>query len=336
MIFKKFLLLGILIVALMVCMSLAFMLGEYEITLSRCLEVLAVKILGANFDVSKMDVVIVFDVRLVRILTAAFVGFGLSVAGAVYQGCFKNPLVEPFILGASSGAAFGAAIAIVFSGLIFGVTFTAFIFSILAVFLSYILAKNGKNLPSVALVLSGIIVGAMFSSGVGIIKYMSEDAELREITFWMMGGLYHSSWGSLAQISSIVFCAFIILLMMSHRLNLLCLGENEARILGINPELNTIIFITIATLISAVCVANVGIIAWIGLIMPHVARLIIGPDNRWLLVFAGLFGAIYLLVCDTIARCLVLSEIPVGIITSLVGAPFLFALLRSKTKELLK
>lgn len=324
-----------LIVILLLCMIMALMLGDYKISVGKIASLF--KILDLNaFNITKMDQIVVFDIRMPRILTAVLIGFALSNAGAVYQACFKNPLVEPFILGASSGAALGAALAIIFSTIFFDITLSAFLFSILAVFMSYILAKNGGVVPIVGLILSGVIVGSIFLALVSIIKYLSEDAQLREITFWMMGGLYYSKWSALCEIFIVVFICFVILFSLAWKLNLLSLGDNEAKSLGVNPEKYKPIFIVLATLMTAVCVSNVGIIAWIGLIMPHVARLIIGPDNRWVLPIAGLLGAIYLLVCDTLARTITIAEIPVGIVTSLVGAPFLIVLLRSKAKELLK
>ena len=317
---SNLLFLFVLLDALLLCMIAALMLGDYKISIAKILDVLNLKIFDIPAaGISKMDQTVIFEIRMPRILTAAIVGFALSNAGAIYQACFKNPLVEPFILGASSGAAL-----------------SAFVFSFFAVFLSYTLAKNGGIVPVVGLILSGVIVSSIFSACVSIVKYVSEDAQLREITFWMMGGLYYSKWQSLGEIASVTGVCFLALCTLAWKLNLLSLGDDQARSLGINPEKYKLIFITIATLMTAVCVANVGIIAWIGLIMPHVARLISGPDNRWVLPLSGLIGALYLLVCDTLARTVAMAEIPVGIITSLVGAPFLIALLRSKAKELLK
>ena len=328
-----FVLLGV----LLLCMIAALMLGDYKISIAKILDVLNLKIFDIPAaGISKMDQTVIFEIRMPRILTAVIVGFALSNAGAIYQACFKNPLVEPFILGASSGAALGAALAILFSGIFFNIALSAFAFSFFAVFLSYTLAKNGGIVPVVGLILSGVIVSSIFSACVSIVKYVSEDAQLREITFWIMGGLYYSKWQSLGEIASVTGVCFLALCTLAWKLNLLSLGDDQARSLGINPEKYKLIFITIATLMAAVCVANVGIIAWIGLIMPHVARLISGPDNRWVLPLSGLIGALYLLVCDTLARTVAMAEIPVGIITSLVGAPFLIALLRSKAKELLK
>lgn len=334
---SKYVFLIFLVAILAVCMVAALMLGDYKISVSKIISVLALKLFDLEASgISKMDQIVVFDIRMPRILTAAIIGFALSNAGAVYQACFRNPLVEPFILGASSGAALGAAFGIIFAGFFLSITASAFMFSLLAVFLSYTLARNGGIVPVVGLILSGVIVGSIFSAGVSIIKYVSEDAQLREITFWMMGGLYYSKWDALGEILAVVAVCFAVLSALSWKLNLLSLGDNQAKSLGINPEKYKFIFIVIATLMTATCVANVGIIAWIGLIMPHVARLLIGPDNRWVLPIAGLLGGIYLLICDTLARTITMAEIPVGIITSLVGAPFLIVLLRSKAKELLK
>lgn len=342
MIFKpkfgsRYLFLASLLILLLGLMILSLMLGDYQISVSKIANVLGKKIFDLQIGgITKMDEIVVFDIRMPRILTAVLIGFGLSNSGAVYQSCFKNPLVEPFILGASSGAAMGAALAIIFPQIFINISLSAFCFSLLAVFLSYTLARNGGIVPVVGLILSGVIVGSIFSAGVSIIKYISEDAQLREITFWMMGGLYYSNWSDLAQISLIIPLCFAVLFALAWKLNLLSLGENQAKSLGINPEKYKFIFILLATFITATCVSNVGIIAWIGLIMPHVARLLIGPDNRWVLPISGLLGGIYLLICDTLARTISMAEIPVGIIASLVGAPFLIVLLRSKAKELLR
>lgn len=327
--------LALLFCLLLLCVAISLTTGEYNASVLKILDVLYYKFTNIpNDTISKMDQIVIFDVRLPRIITAMIIGFALSISGAIYQACFKNPLVEPFILGASSGAAFGASVAIVF--LFSSVFLIAFCFSILAVFVSYLLAKNKKIVPIVGLILSGVIVGSIFSSGVAVIKYISEDAQLREITFWIMGGLYYAKWENVSELFVVCFPCFIIVFLLAWKLNLLSLGDEQAKSLGINPERYKLTFIILATIMTAICVANVGIIAWIGLIMPHVARLIVGPDNRWLLPFAGILGALYLLICDTLARSITHSEVPVGIITSLVGAPFLVVLLRSRAKELLK
>jgi iron complex transport system permease protein len=216
----------------------------------------------------------------------------------------------------------------------FSLELSAFTFGLLAVFLAYTLAFERGVTNSVALVLSGVIVGAIFSSLVGIMKYLSEDAQLREITFWMMGGLYHASWDDIAVNGLFGIPCFIIAFALSWKLNLLSLGDEEARSLGVNPQIYKAIFIVIATLLSALSVASVGIIAWIGLMMPHAARMLVGADNRAILPVAGLMGAIYLLLCDTLSRTLSSGEIPVGIIVSLLGAPFLLWILKVRSAKL--
>lgn len=309
--------------------------GSYNGSLGKIYDVLMFNFFDIpSGDITKMDIIVLYDIRLPRVLMSILVGFSLSAAGAVYQGCFRNPLVEPFILGASSGAAFGAAVGIVAGGLFLSVSTLAFIFSIMAVFLSYFLSRGPDKTPVVGLILAGVIIGSIFSSLVAILKYISNDAALREITFWIMGGMYYANWEDVKSIFPIVMIVFLSIFLLSYRLNLLSLGDNEAQSLGISPEKNKIFFITAATLLTSICVSNVGIIAWIGLMMPHAARLIIGSDNRWVLIASSLMGAIYLIICDTLARNLTQSEIPVGIITSIIGAPFLLWLLRYKRKEL--
>lgn len=331
----KFLFIAILVVLLILTCIYGLCAGSYDVSVSKIYQILSHKIFGFSaINLTKTDFVVIYDIRLPRIITAIFTGFALSIAGCVYQACFRNPLVEPFILGASSGAAFGAALGIILANAFFSVSLMAFIFSISAVFLAYFLAKNGTQTPIVGLILSGVIIGSIFSALVSILKYISDDGALREITFWIMGGIYYASWEGLGKFIGLIFVISLVIFALSYRLNLLSLGDKDAQSLGISPEKNKILFILLATLLTSVSVANVGIIAWIGLMMPHIARLIVGADNRFVLICAGLMGGIYLEFCDTLARTLSMSEIPVGIITSIVGAPFLLWLLRHRKKEL--
>lgn len=331
----KFLFILILVFLLVLTCIYGLCAGSYEVSIHKIYQILSHKLFKFDaINLTKTDFVVIYDIRLPRIITAIFTGFALSVAGCVYQACFRNPLVDPFILGASSGAAFGAALGIIFANAFFSVSLIAFICSISAVFLAYFLAKNGTQTPVVGLILSGVIIGSIFSALVSILKYISDDNALREITFWIMGGIYYASWDGLGKFTGIIFVISLVIFALSYRLNLLSLGDKDAQSLGISPEKNKILFILLATLLTSVSVANVGIIAWIGLMMPHIARLIIGADNRFVLICAGLMGAIYLEFCDTLARTISMSEIPVGIITSIVAAPFLLWLLRVRKKEL--
>ncbi|MGN1037802.1 MAG: FecCD family ABC transporter permease, partial [Mailhella sp.] len=305
----------------------------YDLSISDVFHVLASHLgLGNKASVPMHDI-IVWRIRLPRLFLACLTGMALSVSGAVYQSCFRNPLVEPYILGVSSGASFGAAFAIVFPFFCINGQLSAFCGGMSAVGISFFLARYKGELPPIALVLSGIIVGALFSAFLGIMKYLASDVELREITFWMMGGFYYATWEDTALIAMVVTPCMLLITAFSWKLNLLSLGDEEARSLGISPDRVRLLLTSVATLAVSLCVSAAGIIAWVGLMMPHAARMIVGPDNRYVVPCSAILGALFLLFCDTLARTLTGTEIPIAIITSVVGAPYLLWLLRSKGKE---
>ena len=326
--------------ALLLCLALAaaFILallsGDYDLSVRDVGSILASHLGLGDGLVPKMHDIIVWRIRFPRLLLAAMTGMAMAVAGAVYQGCFRNPLVEPYILGVSSGASCGAALAIVFPALLPNGQLSAFLAGTAAVLISFFLARSRGETPPVTLILSGIIVGSLFSAVLGIMKYLASDVELREITFWMMGGFYYANWHDVAVTACAVLPCLAVLASLSWKLNLLSLGDEEARSLGIHPDSLRILFILLATLAASVCVSVAGIIAWVGLMMPHAARMMFGPDNRWVLPGSALLGAVYMLICDTIARTLTGTEIPIAIITSIAGAPYLLWLLRAKGREL--
>jgi iron complex transport system permease protein len=323
-------LIGILVFS--VAIALAF--GAYKLSIPQVISALMQgpgNVAGADTDLIAGTVV--WQLRLPRVLAALAVGMALAVSGGVFQSCFRNPLVEPYILGASSGAAFGAALGIVFPQFPLSIQLSAFIFAALAVFGSYLVSNVRGQSSTVSLVLAGVIVGSIFASFVSVLKYISADAALREIVFWLMGGFYFITWNDLALIVPVVLAGSLAVWLMSWKLNVLTMGDIEARSLGVDAKKYKAVFILIATLITAVSVSAVGIIAWVGLMMPHAARQLVGPDNRFALPAAALLGAAYLVGCDTLARNLIDSEIPIGIITSLMGAPFLLFLLRSKAQK---
>jgi iron complex transport system permease protein len=317
--------------ALCAAMLLALVAGEYKIDPSDVFIFLWAKLNKlSTADFSRVQEVIIWHLRTPRMLLALSVGMALAVAGVAYQGCFRNPLVEPYILGVSSGAACGTALAIIYPAIFPQSQVSAFIFALAAVSLTYFLARRRGETPTVTLVLSGIIVGALFSAVVGIMKYVSDDSQLREITFWMMGGLHYATWdAAMLNIACAVPCV-LVLWGLGWKLNLLSLSDEESRSLGLHPSAVRLLVVLVATFAAAVAVSLTGIIAWVGLMMPHAARMIFGPDHRWVIPGAALMGGIYLLVCDTIARTLTGAEIPIGIITSIVGAPYLLWLLRAK------
>lgn len=326
---KKITFISILGVLLLIIALIAITRGAYEIPITAVYDVVL-----SHFNITEQTNTIyntiVWNIRLPRILLVIGVGIALASAGATYQGVFRNPLVEPFILGVSAGSALGAALAICFPYIFPNLQISAFIFGLIAVFGAYTLARARGQTPPITLILAGVIMGSIFMAFVSILKYISDDTELREIIFWLMGGFYHANWGDVHMILPLVFVGFVILWFFGWKLNVLSMGEEEAKALGISTEKTKIILIVLATFITAISVSAVGIIAWVGLMMPHATRMIIGPDHRFLLPSAAIMGAIFLIICDTIARTLTTAEIPIGIITSILGAPYLIYLIRTK------
>ena len=323
---------GLLIISILI----ALIAGAYNISVSEVIKALFSPGAETSSDNSRKELsrMIIWQIRLPRILLAIAVGAGLATAGAVFQACFRNPLVEPYILGVSAGSAFGAALGIVFPQFFLSVQLLAFFFGAVAVFAAYSLATVRGETPIVALILAGVIIGSIGMALVSILKYISDDTALREIVFWFMGGFYYASWSDVVIILPVVILGVFTMWRMGWKLNVLSMGEEEARSLGVHPEKYKLILVILATLVTALSVSAVGIIAWVGLMMPHAARALLGPDHRYLIPMAALMGALYLIGCDTLARTLTSAEIPVGIITSISGAPYLIYLLRTKGKSM--
>lgn len=331
---RSALLVLLLLCVLAVVFVFALSAGDYAVDITDIVRTLSAKIGLTAAPADTMHEMIIWKLRMPRLILASVTGMAMAASGAVYQGCFRNPLVEPYLLGVSSGAAWGAALAIVFPLFIPSGQLSAFVFAMTAVLLSFFLARSNGETPPVTLILSGIIVGSLFAAFVGIMKYIASDAELRDLTFWMMGGFYYASWADVSITACTVLPCLALLTSLAWKLNILSLGDEEARSLGLHPDRLRTLFIVLATLAASVCVASAGIIAWVGLMMPHAARMMFGPDNRWVIPCSALLGALYLLLCDTLARTLTGAEIPIAIITSIVGAPYLIWLLRAKGREL--
>ncbi|WP_420891001.1 FecCD family ABC transporter permease [Neomoorella thermoacetica] len=307
---------------------LSFPLGRYAISPGQLLTILAAKVFPIEPTWPATMETVVFQVRLPRIIAAMLVGASLATAGAAYQGMFKNPLVSPDILGASAGAGFGAALAIYFSLGVVGIQVSSFLFGLLAVGLTWTLSSRIRRDPILILVLAGILIGTLFSSGTSLIKYVADPYDkLPAITFWLMGSLAaitpRDVWTALVPI----LAGMLPLYLFRWRLNVLSLGEEEARSLGLDTGRLRLIVILCSTLITAASVAISGMIGWVGLIIPHLARMLVGPNYRELLPAAILIGSAYLLLVDDLARVLTSVEIPLGILTSIIGAPFFLYLL---------
>ncbi|WP_312561086.1 iron ABC transporter permease [Anaerospora sp.] len=275
---------------------------------------------------------VVWNLRLPRTLLNCFVGAGLAVAGAAFQGIFRNPLVSPDVLGVSSGAAFGAALGILLSGINHLATVMALLFGIVSVFMTYTLSKLRGESSTLSLVLSGMIISAVFSALISLIKYVADPYDkLPAITYWLMGSFASASYSNLQLAGIPIFLGTVVLLLLRWRINILSLGDEDAYSLGVNPVKTRMVIIIMATLITASCVTVTGVIGWVGLVIPHICRMLIGVDHMNLLPVSCVVGAAFMIIVDLTARTVTAAEIPIGILTALVGAPF-FALLFKRAK----
>jgi len=306
-------------------------LGRYPLSLS---DLLTYLFTGRSIDTSLPTVLL--NVRLPRIIGAIIVGGVLAIAGAAYQGLFRNPMVSPDILGVSSGAGFGASLAIMLSFSLLGIQLMAFFFGLSAVFLAIFVSKIiGKNHDKILmLVLSGMVTGAIFNALISLMKYVADsDTKLPDITFWLMGSLSSITMDEIKVVLPIIITGILPLFLLSWRINVLSFGEEEAKALGINTGRLRIIVICCASLITASVVCISGLIGWIGLIIPHFTRFLVGPNHRYLFPASFLTGSIFMLLIDNVARSATSLEIPLGILISLIGAPLFLVFLSKSTKK---
>ena len=325
-IFKKYRILVFALVATLVLTILFFialLVGRYSITLD-----VFWNILSGNPNVSAIDRNIVINLRMPRTIVALLTGTALSLSGLVYQEIFNNKLVSPDLLGVSSGASVGAAFAIVigFTGAI--VSAFSFIFGFITVFLTLSLTKLFKSRSAVFLLLAGVIIGGFMSSATGLFKYLAtSDRQLAEITFWLLGSFASTTMTNVLVLLPVVVICTIVLIILRWRINILALGRNEAESLGVNYRLLRFIVIICATLLTASTVAISGIIGWIGLIVPHISRLIVGRNTKKTIPLTILVGAIFMLVVDIISRSFTSTEIPLSVVTGFLGTPIFIVIL---------
>ncbi len=325
--------LWLLSVLLLFGVFLSLSLGRYSNDPLKVLNVLLAR-MGAAVDVDPAMDSIVFNVRLPRILASIMIGAMLSLSGAVYQSVFRNPLVSPDLLGVSSGAAVGAAGAILLgAGLVTRQVF-AFIGGITAVLITSLVPRILRNRSNMMLVLSGIIVGGFLSSVLAIMKFVAEEqTELSSIVFWQMGSLSSILGRELLAILPVFLVCSNLLLLLSWRINILAFGDVEARTLGVNVRQVRGIVIVCASLLTASAVSISGTIGWIGLVVPHLGRLVVGSDNTRTMPLAILIGSLFMLLIDTLARTVSSVEVPLSILTGFVGAPlYAFLLYKQKTR----
>lgn len=316
--------------SLIVAFSIAILVGRYPVSIQKVLKILFD--LGST-SYSDIERTVILDVRMPRALLAILVGGALSVSGAAFQGMFHNPLVDSGILGVSSGAGFGAALAIILFNRSYGMIYLlSFVFSILAVLSSLLIGSVYDRHNKVMLVLGGVIVSSIFSALLSFMKYVADPYDqLPSIVFWLMGSLA-SVWYSDVLISLIpISIGMLIIFAFRWRLNVLSMGDKEAKSMGVHVGLIRIMIVFGATLATAASVAVAGVVGWIGLVIPHVGRMLVGNDNRTLIPVSFVLGGTFLLLIDTLGRSITGSELPLSILTALLGGPFyIYLLLRTK------
>jgi len=301
---------------------LSLMIGRYPVSPPAVVKMLVAKLLSVDPGIPEVVNTVLFRVRIPRVVSAMLIGGALSVSGAAFQGLFRNPLVSPYILGVASGAGFGASLAILFAENALAIQLSAFVFGTVAVMFSYGMTRLYRSASSLVLVLSGVIVGTFFTALISLIKFWADPFEkLPLIVFWLMGSLASVTQKDMVVIVGPMLVGLSVLFMIRWRINVLSLGEEEAKALGIETRRLRILIVLSATLITASAVAVSGIIGWVGLVIPHLARMICGPDYRKLIPVSFSVGACYLVFIDDIARNLTAAEVPLGILTATVGAP---------------
>ena len=306
----------------------SFLMGRYPVSPVDVVKTILSPIFP-QLTVSSTINTIVWQIRLPRILAALLVGASLSMAGTAFQGIFKNPLVSSDLLGVSNGAGFGAALAILFSGSGIVIQIFAFIFGIISVSITYLISKAYRAGGILILILSGVAISAFFNSLISAIKFVADpEDKLPEIVYWLMGSLASITMDEIIMIIIPLFIGFIILYLLRWQMNILAMGDEEAQSLGLNPSRVRLIIIAACTLLTSAAVSISGIIGWIGMIIPHMARIVVGPDNKILIPASLSLGASFLLLIDNISRVVISIEIPIGILTSIIGVPLFLYLLR--------
>lgn len=332
----------LLAVALIITTMVAILFGTVDITVSECIKIIGGHIPGIKrfvdlAEVKNSHIVIVMGLRLPRILLALFVGMGLATAGSVYQGVFSNPMADPYLIGISSGAALGATIAMFFStGItlfnISAVNIFAFLGALLVMALVYAMSYVKGKLPTVTLILSGIAMNYLITSIITLLMLLNH-RQIERVYFWTLGSFQSAKWYEVGLVAVVVIIGIVIIQCYSKELNIIMVDRENARTLGVNVERVKKILLIVASIMVAIIVSVSGIIGFVGLIIPHSARFIVGPDHRKLIPFATVLGGLFMIVTDTIARSILkTSEISVGVVTALFGVPFFLMLLYKNKK----
>ena len=329
------LILCILAAALLILFLLSFWLGRYDVPPGEVIRILLARLFPLDATWTEQMQVAVVHIRLPRILLACLVAGCLATAGTAYQSVFRNPMAAPDILGASSGACFGAALAILLGFSRSSVTVLAFGSSLLSVALVYAIARRTRGNQVMSILLAGVMIGSLFSACTSYVKLVADPSnQLPEITYWLMGSLSGSRLKDVSFAVIPMLIGLVPLYILRWRINLLTLDEEEARSMGVHTRRLRLTVILCATVLTAVSVAVSGMIGWVGLVIPHLSRKLVGNDCRYLLPVSTIFGAIFLLLVDNVSRNLLAVEIPIGILTAFLGAPFFLYLMTRKEHSL--
>ncbi|AQR95490.1 FecCD family ABC transporter permease [Clostridium saccharoperbutylacetonicum] len=326
---EKFIRIGFLLLPI-ITFIVSITIGRYSITIQELITLVFSKLKGIDSNLSSNIETIFFNVRLPRIISAMLIGGALSASGASYQGVFRNPMVSPDILGASAGAGFGAGLGILLSFNVVGIQITSFIFGLGAVTLAYLISSiiERKSNTILTLILSGMVISTLFQSLLSLIKYVADPtSKLPAITFWLMGSLSSINMSDLILLIIPIILGLLPLILLRWKLNVLSFGEDEAKSMGVDTIKIRFIVIFASTIMTSAVVSISGMIGWIGLVIPHLSRLIAGPDYKKLIPVSISLGSSFLLIVDNISRSLFSMELPIGILTSMIGAPFFIYLL---------
>lgn len=319
-----FMLLILTVVAAVVSLAV----GRYPVPLADVVRILLSRIVPIPHGWPAIENTVVMQIRFPRILAALLVGGGLAIAGASFQGLFRNPLVSPDILGVSSGASVGAALAILLYAPTVMIQVWAFCFAMVAVGLTYFMSSKVKGNPTLSLILAGIAIESLFMALLSLIEYVANPQnQLPAIIYWLMGSLNAVTMGDLAVAAIPMLAGIVILLLIRWRINVVAMGEEEAMALGVDTKKLRAIIVVCCTVVTAAAVCISGTIGWVGLVIPHIGRMLVGPNHKVLLPVSVLLGASYLLIIDDIVRTAASIEIPIGILTAIIGAPFFLYLL---------
>ena len=310
----------IMIILLIISITASLVLGQYNISIPDVCKSLSNIIFKTNFIVDATSEKVIELIRLPRTIAAFIVGSCLAMSGSTFQSTFNNKLVSPDVLGVSAGACVGAAISILLNVSSYFIGIFAFIFGIISVFLALLLPKLFRNSRTIALVLSGIIVGSLMNSIIGLIKFVADNEEkLAEITFWIMGELSGVSYANIFTVLPIYIIALTGIMLLRWKINVLSLGEDEAISVGLNYKFYRFLVIIFSTCLTAASVSLSGNVGWVGLVVPHISRALVGGDNRYSIPISFIFGGIFMILVDLVARNLSVNEIPLSIITGLLG-----------------